>query len=348
MLLEIGLNTLRSDEAWKRRLLRVADWLGEAIAHDGLGSLRERLEAASDLAKLGDLRPGVGVVEVQGVAVPHFAWCGLTGGGPFPDGKTKAFLMGGDSEAFGSSEVEFACTRIEQPFVIAKYPVTVAQYAAYLKAVRDERGADAVPEPENYGAIFETPNHPRVGVSWRDAMAFCEWLNHPEIFSTLGLPRDARIRLATDAEWELAARWNPENERRIFPWGKPAEGEDLESHLSAHCNWDKTGIGSTSAVGLFPNGNAACGAADMAGNVWEWCLTKWQPLKTPDDQKRYLDGKDSGDESGDENRVLRGGSWFDHVPRYLRSSSRGNLDPGNRNGYIGFRVVCVVLGSAGG
>ena len=45
--------------------------------------------------------------------------------------------------------------------------------------------------------------------------------------------------------------------------------------------------------------------------------------------------------------MLRGGSWINNDPRNLRSSNRNNNDPGERNNNIGFRVVCVVVGSAG-
>ena len=186
----------------------------------------------------------------------------------------------------------------------------------------------------------------RLAGTTTDAQAFCEWLNRPKIFAALDLPPGARrIRPATDAEWERAARGD---DGRIFPWGNPEEKEDIESHLSARCNWDKTGIGSTSAAGLFPDGIAACGAADMAGNVWEWCLTKWQPLSDESGQDAYNARKDSDDETGDESRVLRGGSWFGGGPRNFRSTYRNYGGPGARNCNVGFRVVCVLVGSGRG
>jgi formylglycine-generating enzyme required for sulfatase activity len=57
---------------------------------------------------------------------------------------------------------------------------------------------------------------------------------------------------------------------------------------------------------------------DMARNVWEWCLNKYD--------KR-------------EARVLRGGSWVDR-PEFLRSSSfRDRLLAGLRDNQIGFRLA---------
>ncbi|MDA1274082.1 MAG: SUMF1/EgtB/PvdO family nonheme iron enzyme [Verrucomicrobia bacterium] len=133
-----------------------------------------------------------------------------------------------------------------------------------------------ISRPRDFGPVFQTPNHPRVGVSWFEAGAYCRWLNssdvRPRLANDLGLTQgnDIEIRLPTESEWELAARWNREKREaddRLFPWGD----EKSENDLTERCNWHKCGIESTSAVGLFPKGNADCGAADLSGNVWEWC-----------------------------------------------------------------------------
>jgi hypothetical protein len=55
-------------------------------------------------------------------------------------------------------------------------------------------------------------------------------------------------------------------EDRPYPWGGPKPGEDEQQHLSMHCNCQGTGLACTSAVGLFPTGQADCGALDKQAN----------------------------------------------------------------------------------
>jgi formylglycine-generating enzyme required for sulfatase activity len=70
----------------------------------------------------------------------------------------------------------------------------------------------------------------------------------------------------------------------------------------------------------------------MAGNVWEWCLTKFR-----EDYKNYKKLVDQGLE-GDFPRMLRGGSW-DPIAVDARCAARDGGVPGNRDGIVGFRMV---------
>ena len=102
--------------------------------------------------------------------------------------------------------------------------------------------------------------------------------------------------------------------------------------MAQRCNIAETGLGHTSAVGLFPNGRAQCGAVDMAGNVLEWCLTQ-----SRDNYQNY-ETKAEDDLEGHNIRVLRGGSWSLSADS-ARCAFRLRLNPGIRNPDLGFRLV---------
>ncbi|NCC26622.1 MAG: hypothetical protein EOM22_00340 [Gammaproteobacteria bacterium] len=128
---------------------------------------------------------------------------------------------------------------------------------------------------------------PVVHVTRADADAFCAW---------------AGGRLPTEAEWELVARGG---EGRVFPWG--AAWRPSAVHQAA----------SAMPVASNPAGNTPAGAADLAGNVWEWTATD-------------LQGK----------AVLKGGSWRERAnPANLRSTVQLVLAPDESQDDVGFRCV---------
>jgi formylglycine-generating enzyme required for sulfatase activity len=169
-------------------------------------------------------------------------------------------------------------------------------------------------------------DHPVVGMSWYEAIAFTHWLERARRLGRLALPPEIPgghvIRLPTEGEWEKAASWDWERQhQRRFPYGDRFD--------QTKGNTRESGIGQTSAVGRFPAGAAPCGAEEMSGNVWEWCLSRWS--------ESYREHEDTR-EDGDSPRVLRGGSWL-AVSRYARSASRLRLNPGSGWDSVGFRLV---------
>jgi formylglycine-generating enzyme required for sulfatase activity len=77
---------------------------------------------------------------------------------------------------------------------------------------------------------------------------------------------------------------------------------------SIQANIDESKISGTSVVGIFPHGAAACGAEELAGNVWEWCSTPYLEYPFKDEviaESLYTKNKRAG-----RTCVLRGGSWF--------------------------------------
>ncbi len=193
---------------------------------------------------------------------------------------------------------------------IGRYEVTNAQFDHFVRATAyrttaEQKGYGRVLHDGQWvrqpGAYWRQPdgpdssierkwNHPVVQISSSDALAFVQW---------------AGLRLPTELEWEKAARGG---DSRVFPWGNMPPGVGLLNY-GFH-------LGGTSPVGRFsPGGDSPYGAADMAGNVWEWTLTPY------DKDPKLL--------------VLKGGSWADPETSWLR----GAASPWHSQASIGFRVA---------
>jgi formylglycine-generating enzyme required for sulfatase activity len=216
------------------------------------------------------------------------------------------FIIGGELRGHSVQVV-----RVEQDFFVARTPVTNAEFARFVEAtgyattaekercgyVRDwetrifvrTRGADWR-HPDGPGSSIEGQmDHPVVQVSWHDAVAYAEW---------------AGARLLTEEEWEKAARGI---DGRVYHWGDEPD--------PARCNTEESGIRTTTPVGRYsPGGDSPFGCADMAGNVWEWTASDWEP-----------------------GRVQRGGS-FDYKAVYTHLTHRSWDEPNVRRWSYGFRV----------
>lgn len=100
-----------------------------------------------------------------------------------------------------------------------------------------------------------TGDHPVVMVSWYDSQEFCAWKGG---------------RLPTEAEWQLAALGDLENEFS-YPWGKEYQ-HDIHNHGQIESpNFDDSdGYLTTSPVGTYPKGATPFGVQDIFGNAWEF------------------------------------------------------------------------------
>jgi hypothetical protein len=266
---------------------------------------KRRLVIGKRLYGLGDTRRGVGVGEN---GIPDILWLPVT-----PSGMLTLAHNGG--------------THKVQPFFIASYPVTYAQYTAFVRAKDGYNNPEwwqGMPEDVQKSKLYEQYNkewnNPRENVSWYQSVAYSRWLNQrlqglelawPNISgegSKLIVGRNAEVRLPLEWEWQWAAQGG--TVQRTYPWGNEWQ--------EGYANTNEAGLKQTTAVGMYPQRRAVCGAYDMSGNVWEWCLNKYS--------KNSL------------NRVVRGGS-FDHARHRAACASRVNYYPYVHYEYIGFRLV---------
>lgn len=177
--------------------------------------------------------------------------------------------------------------------LIGRWPVTTAHLAAFLEAT-----GSVVSSPLRRRLESEQlADHPATEVSFADALAFCAWAA-----GELGRP----VRLPRGDEWEAAARGA---EARLWPWGDVFDPE--------RCNSVESGWGWTVPVRAHPNGAAAGGAEQLAGNVWEW-------VGDPPDADGW--------------RSVRGGSYLD-TAWGVRCARGLAADPERPTATTGFRIA---------
>jgi formylglycine-generating enzyme required for sulfatase activity len=222
-----------------------------------------------------------------------------------------------------------------RPFAIGKYEVTVAEYQFFVEETGhiSATGCQVWTEGSWERAAnkdWRDPGFPQdhrspvVCVSWADAQAYAAWL---------GERTGKAYRLASEAEWEDAARAGTATR---FWWGDHvADGK--ANCLDCGRLWDAE---KPAPVGQFvPN---FLGLYDMNGNVWEWVADCWHNSYSgaPPNGVAWTDQDGEGAEPGDcSKRVQRGGSWLKRSDA-LRSANRQQDGAGNRNSSVGFRVAC--------
>jgi formylglycine-generating enzyme required for sulfatase activity len=188
--------------------------------------------------------------------------------------------------------------------------VTNEQYAEFVAAAHRQF---------NQGNWKPRAAHPVVNISWRDALAYCQWLNQRWQSEVKGLT----LRLPTEAEWEKAARGT---DGRTYPWGNDFD--------KTTCNTCEGGERNTTPVGAYsPQGDSPYGAVDMVGNVWEWCHSLYKPYPYQVD-----DGREN--EVDDGARMLRGGSWVGNQVSACCAFRNAN-SPANRYDLYGFRYLLI-------
>jgi len=237
----------------------------------------------------------------------------------------------------------------DKGYSIAKYPITNAQYSLFLASrgyyeskwwtefgwrLREQYGWF---EPRYWqDSRWNSLEHPVVGISWYEAVAFCVWLS-----DITGEP----IMLPTDEQWLFAARGNDEID---YPWGN--EWNCGNCNNSVHPCHSR---GSTSVNKYESRGASLFGVADMAGNVSEWSLThirREHRIVSEDGYGRTWESKannihlESPSDSGGWVEVqvhilLHGSSWHGANASDYKCDHVRQTTPETRDNQTGFRIA---------
>ena len=191
-------------------------------------------------------------------------------------------------------------------YLLARCQVTNAEYGEFV------RESGIAPPPFWQDPNFNHPRQPAVGVSWFEAVQYCEWLSQGS---------DLEYRLPTEAEWERAARGGAEG--KLYPWGD----EPPQSLPDYARRW---------ITGPEPVGNYApnpFGLYDIGENVHEWCSDWYQANYYRESPERNPRGPENG-----QRRASRGGSWRHHI-KVSRCAARSSIPPEFHYADYGFRIA---------
>ena len=214
------------------------------------------------------------------------------------------FLMGCDK---GRDEERPVHEVHVDAFQLGATQVTNAQYQEFVRA------AGYAPPPFLDQPRFADPEQPVVGVSWLDAVAYCDWWS--------GRAGGPRLRLPSEAEWERASRGGREGS--LYPWGddppqsRPGYGERWPDQP------EPVALQAPNSFGLY----------DICENVHEWCADWYDANTYAVSTLRNPSGPPAGTR-----RVSRGGSWR-HQIKISRCAARSSLPPQFRYADYGFRIA---------
>jgi formylglycine-generating enzyme required for sulfatase activity len=208
-----------------------------------------------------------------------------------------------------------------EPFLMSTTPITNEVYGVFLEATNHRKPTYW------HKAEYNRPKQPVVGVSWDDAMAFCDW---------------AGVSLPSEAQWEYACRAGSTTKYHF--------GDD-QKQLGEYAWYYDNSKGKLQDVAQKkPN---AWGLYDMHGNVWEWtanhCDIQGRVLSKVSgggwdfsagfcrsSYRLWYDTSKQLDDLGF--RVLKGGSWTDFY-NGVNSQERAPIWSDHQSGIVGFRVL---------
>jgi sulfatase modifying factor 1 len=228
---------------------------------------------------------------------------------------------------------------------LGDYLITVNQnvYPDTLVWMRDFSYSYNEPLAKRYYAHPAYGNYPVVGVTWKQAVAFCHWRTHIQNadFAKKKIAVDGDYRLPNEAEWEYAARGGRTS--TMFPWGSPylrnKKGCLLANFKPGRGNYPEDGgFYTVKATAYWPND---FGLYNMSGNVAEWTASYFYEGSYNFMSDLSPDVRIEADENDPprmKRKVVRGGSWKD-VGNALQVSARAYEYQDTAKSYIGFRTV---------
>lgn len=247
------------------------------------------------------------------------------------------FMMGNDQEGFKENEFPPHRVLLSDYYIGAK-EITVSQYCTYLNdlaeqfpfvditfsfvsgisrnltkrtKIRDYEDKKLI--SYEYVPNEGSGNYPVTYISWNEAMSFLLWLSDKTGY---------RYYLPTETQWEYAARGGQKSRNSLYA------GSDNPEEVACF-SWSdigpwKTGTKQPNELGIY----------DMNGNVWEWCLDRYDKhyYKNCLEQGTVTDPR--GPSEG-EFMVIRGGSFDKEATVFNRDYFRYS----DINADIGLRVV---------
>jgi formylglycine-generating enzyme required for sulfatase activity len=253
------------------------------------------LMAQSSVPKLGSTR-------VTEILPEPFEWI------PIP--AHKVFLE-------GSTAPKVQTKYSIENFYIGKYPITNGQFQVFVDVDDGWRNSEwwsyskgayewHVKQVSSLIYAFNVPSeHPRISISWFDAIAFCQWLS---------AKTGENITIPTEHQWLFAAQGDT---GRIYPWG--------DFFDSDRCNFNTK---TTTPVTRYSNGASIYEVMDISGNTWEWCIASMFEKIDP--------------RTGNLMQAWRGGSCNEDDDSDLSVYHHRELTPGTTNEFCGFRIVCLL------
>lgn len=251
---------------------------------------------------------------VKNILPEPFEWCEI------PAGEVE-ITYGDWNEDYIYRIREQKTVQVES-FLMAKYPITVAQYEAFV----DDGGynkpdfwqASIWQDIQSNKTQYEneiTPfwkdhnwhksDHPIIGIERYHAQGFAKWLSHKT-----GL----QIVIPTEEQWQGAAQGH---DNRLYPWGNEFNQEFANTFENENHR--------TTPVTKYPEGASVYDVMDMGGNVWEWTSSVWNPQVL---------------HHGLQHATLRGGSWNNESDA-AQTTYRLRSLPNIWDYKVGMRIACI-------